>query len=87
MTRVNDCFVLAEETAAKKDNSDKMLLDMCSIRAEPVLNFYVEHIGLPKNEIKQFNMKLEGIETAAGLVILSKSSKVAQCENMGGGGG
>ena len=49
-----------------------MLLDMCAVRAEPVLNFYVEHIDLPKDVIKQFNMKLEGIETAAGLVILSE---------------
>ena len=67
-------YIFTEETAPKTDESDKMLLDMCSIRAEPVLNFYVEHIDLPKNEIKQFNMKLEGIETAAGLVILSKLS-------------
>ena len=64
--------MFSEETAPKNDNSDNMLLDMCSLRAEPVLNFYVEHIDLPKDVIKQFNMKLEGIETAAGLVILSK---------------
>ena len=52
----------------------EMLLDMCTIRAEPVLDFYVEHLELPKEDIKQLNMKLEGIETAAGLVILSKWS-------------
>lgn len=62
---------LIQETAAKNDQSNGMLLDMCSIRAEPVLNFYVEHIDLPKDVIKEFNMKLEGIETAAGLVILN----------------
>lgn len=49
-----------------------VLLDMCTIRAEPVLDFYMEHLELPENVIKQFNMQLEGIETAAGLVILSK---------------
>ena len=56
----------------KKDNTDDVMIDMCTLRAEPVLNFYVEHLDLPKNEIQQFNMKLEGIETSAGVVILSK---------------
>lgn len=61
---------LMQDTMVKKDNSD-VLLDMCSMRAEPVLNFYVEHLDMPKDLIEQFNMKLEGIETAAGLVILN----------------
>ncbi|XP_052820874.1 calsyntenin-1-like [Mya arenaria] len=52
-------------------SSTKILLDMCTVRAEPVLDFYVEHLELPKDDIKTFNMKLEGIETAAGLVILN----------------
>ena len=76
MTNRDSHFLFsAEETAPKSERSDNMLLDMCSVRAEPVLNFYVEHIDLPKDVINQFNMKLEGIETAAGLVILSMYQK------------
>ena len=63
---------MTEETMVKKDNSEDVLLDMCTIRAEPVLNFYNEHLDLPKDDIKKFNMKLEGIETQAGLVIMGK---------------
>jgi len=55
----------------KPEDKNKVLLDMCTFRAEPVLNFYMEHLDLPKEEIKQYKMKLEGIETAAGLVILN----------------
>lgn len=61
---------LMQETMVKKDNSEDVLLDMCTLRAEPVLNFYDEHLDLPRDEIKKFNMKLEGIETQAGLVIM-----------------
>lgn len=60
----------SEETMVKKDNSEDILLDMCTIRAEPVLNFYNEHLDLPKDEMKEHQMKLEGIETQAGLVIM-----------------
>ncbi|XP_060573318.1 calsyntenin-1-like [Ruditapes philippinarum] len=61
---------LMQQTMVHKDNSEDVLLDMCTIRAEPVLNFYNEHLDLPKDEINKFNMKLEGIETQAGLVIM-----------------
>ncbi|XP_052239377.1 calsyntenin-1-like [Dreissena polymorpha] len=56
---------------SSEDPTSHFLLDMCTLRAEPVLDFYVEHLELPKRDIKDFNMKLEGIETAAGLVILN----------------
>ncbi|KAL4221800.1 hypothetical protein ACF0H5_020054 [Mactra antiquata] len=65
---------ITEETMVKKDNSEDVLLDMCTIRAEPVLNFYNEHLDLPKDEMKLNEMKLEGIETQAGLVIMDADS-------------
>ena len=64
--------LFTEKSMLAAGDKAKVLLDMCTIRAEPVLDFYVEHLELPEHVIKQFNMKLEGIETAAGLVILSK---------------
>jgi hypothetical protein len=71
---MNALFYMTEQTMVHKDNSEDVLLDMCTIRAEPVLNFYNEHLDLPKDEINKFNMKLEGIETQAGLVIMGKLS-------------
>lgn len=69
-------YVITEKSLFETGEQSKVLLDMCTIRAEPVLDFYVEHLELPENVIRQFNMKLEGIETAAGLVILSKFTAV-----------
>lgn len=51
---------------------DALLLDRCTIKAEPPLDFHVEHMTVPVDIMTQFNMKLESSETNSGLQITSK---------------
>ncbi|CAG2212955.1 CLSTN1 [Mytilus edulis] len=48
---------------------DALLLDRCTIKAEPPLDFHVEHMTVPVDIMTQFNMKLESSETNSGLQI------------------
>jgi hypothetical protein len=62
---------IIEDTADKSD-PEEVLLDQCTIRADPPLDFHLEHLTLPEHLMTQFNMHLEGSETNNGLVISSK---------------
>ncbi|KAK3592451.1 hypothetical protein CHS0354_001571 [Potamilus streckersoni] len=60
-----------QDTKAKNDAKNTILLDRCMIRTEPQLNLHVEHLTLPQDLMIKFNMRLEGSETNAGLVIIN----------------
>lgn len=64
-----------QDTQSKSDLSDDVLLDKCTIRANPPLNLQYEHLTLPTDVMNQFNMRLEGSETKEGLVILNADKK------------
>lgn len=48
---------------------DALLLDKCTIKAEPPLDLRREHMAVPAEIMAQFNMKLESSETNNGLEI------------------
>ncbi|XP_033763101.1 calsyntenin-1-like isoform X1 [Pecten maximus] len=64
-----------QETIEKDIPRQDILLDTCTIRADPPLDFRVEHLNLPESTISRFNMHLEGSETNSGLVITNADSK------------
>ena len=51
---------------------DALLLDKCTIVANPPLDLHVEHMTVPVDVMAQFNMKMESSETNSGLQITSK---------------
>ena len=62
------CLCFTEETVP----DDALLLDKCTIKAEPPLDLRREHMAVPAEIMAQFNMKLESSETNNGLEIKSR---------------
>lgn len=49
-----------------------ILLDLCTVRADPPMELDHERLELPTTIMNEFNMKIEGTQTSEGLVISSK---------------
>lgn len=71
LARVRD----QQETVFKDTVPQSILLDTCTVRADPPLDFRVEHLSLPESTISRFNMRMEGSETNSGLVISNADTK------------
>lgn len=50
---------------------DALLLDKCTIEADPPLDLHIEHMTVPVDVMTQFNMKMESSETNSGLQIIN----------------
>lgn len=82
MAKLNDKITqakteqLTEETRTKQD---QLLIDMCTVVAEPPLNLFVEHLSLPSHLMETRNM--EWSETNDG-VIITNADKIENYENV-----
>jgi hypothetical protein len=63
---------ITEDTTSKASDGQLILLDMCTVKADPPLDLYHERLELPTTIMNEFNMKIEGTQTSEGLVISSK---------------
>ncbi|XP_076451662.1 calsyntenin-1-like [Babylonia areolata] len=68
---------IKSEQDSQKKNS--LLVDMCTVVAEPPLNLFVEHLSLPTRLLE--NRNLEWSETNDGVVI-SNADKIENYENV-----
>ncbi|XP_061162635.1 calsyntenin-1-like [Saccostrea echinata] len=58
-----------QDTISKVSDAQLILLDMCTVKADPPLDLYHERLELPTSIMNEFNMKIEGTQTSEGLVI------------------
>lgn len=65
---------VAEDTTSKVSDAQFILLDSCTVKAEPTLDLLHERLELPTMIMNEFNMKIEGTQTRDGLVISSECS-------------
>ncbi|KAK3087668.1 hypothetical protein FSP39_008933 [Pinctada imbricata] len=66
-----------QETLPKSSQTEFVLLDMCTVKADPPLDLHKERLHLPTPIMNQFKMQIEGSLTNEGLVI----SNVDKVEN------
>lgn len=65
---------VVEDTTSKVSDAQFILLDSCTVKAEPTLDLLHERLELPTMIMNEFNMKIEGTQTREGLVISSECS-------------
>lgn len=58
-----------QDTTSKVSDAQFILLDSCTVKAEPTLDLLHERLELPTMIMNEFNMKIEGTQTREGLVI------------------
>lgn len=58
-----------QDTTSKVSDAQFILLDSCTVKAEPTLDLLHERLELPTMIMNEFNMKIEGTQTRDGLVI------------------
>lgn len=71
---MNFFIPVVEDTTSKVSDAQFILLDSCTVKAEPTLDLLHERLELPTMIMNEFNMKIEGTQTREGLVISSECS-------------